>query len=132
MEIALVVAVIAANRDLDDPVTATREVLDALGLLSERGRGSRDVALKGLQRTGFWLTILVGYMVMTGGFVAGIRAGIEAELLLLRQLASLAERQKASTESRNASASSRCRFIRHKYRLFASTRAFASTCTPAR
>ncbi|HMW57835.1 MAG: heme A synthase [Candidatus Accumulibacter phosphatis] len=47
----------------------------ALGLLSERGRGSRDVALKGLQRTGFWLTILVGYMVMTGGFVAGIRAG---------------------------------------------------------
>ena len=47
----------------------------ALGLLSERSRGSRDVALQGLQRTGFWLTVLVGYMVITGGFVAGIRAG---------------------------------------------------------
>lgn len=28
-----VVAVIASKRDLDDPVAATREVLDALGLL---------------------------------------------------------------------------------------------------
>lgn len=33
--------------------------------------------------------------------LAQYRAGIEAELVLLRQLASLAERQKASTESRN-------------------------------
>lgn len=47
----------------------------AMGLLSERSRGSHDVALQGLQRIGFWLTILVGYMVITGGFVAGIRAG---------------------------------------------------------
>ncbi|MEF8768601.1 MAG: COX15/CtaA family protein [Candidatus Accumulibacter contiguus] len=47
----------------------------ALGLLTERSRVSRDVALQGLQRTGFWLTILVGYMVISGGFVAGIRAG---------------------------------------------------------
>jgi cytochrome c oxidase assembly protein subunit 15 len=28
-----------------------------------------------LQRMGFWLAILVGYMVVTGGLVAGIRAG---------------------------------------------------------
>jgi cytochrome c oxidase assembly protein subunit 15 len=28
-----------------------------------------------LQRIGFWLAILVGYMVVTGGLVAGIRAG---------------------------------------------------------
>lgn len=36
----LVVAVIAANRDLDDPVTATREVLDALGLLEGHHDGT--------------------------------------------------------------------------------------------
>ena len=28
-----------------------------------------------MQRSGFWLTILVAYMVVSGGFVAGIRAG---------------------------------------------------------
>lgn len=47
----------------------------ALGLLSERARATHDAALRGLQRIGFWLTILIGYMVVSGGFVAGIRAG---------------------------------------------------------
>ena len=48
----------------------------ALGLLAERTRtASNNAVLHGLQRSGFWLTILVGYMVVSGGFVAGIRAG---------------------------------------------------------
>ncbi|MBP9804482.1 MAG: COX15/CtaA family protein [Candidatus Accumulibacter sp.] len=47
----------------------------ALGLLAERTRTASNAALRGLQRSGFWLTILVGYMVVSGGFVAGIRAG---------------------------------------------------------
>jgi heme a synthase len=47
----------------------------ALGLWSERARETVDVALRKLQRTGFWLSILAFYMVVTGGFVAGIRAG---------------------------------------------------------
>ncbi|WP_300335170.1 COX15/CtaA family protein [Accumulibacter sp.] len=47
----------------------------ALGLLAERARPSTDAALKRLQRIGFWLVILVAYMVVSGGFVAGIRAG---------------------------------------------------------
>lgn len=47
----------------------------ALGLLAERARHTADAALRGLQRSGFWLTILVAYMVVSGGFVAGIRAG---------------------------------------------------------
>jgi cytochrome c oxidase assembly protein subunit 15 len=47
----------------------------ALGLWAERARETANVALKKLQRTGFWLAILVFYMVITGGFVAGIRAG---------------------------------------------------------
>ena len=47
----------------------------ALGLLAERARHTADAALRGLQRGGFWLTILVAYMVVSGGFVAGIRAG---------------------------------------------------------
>lgn len=47
----------------------------ALGLCAERARATADGALKKLQRTGFWLAILVFYMVITGGFVAGIRAG---------------------------------------------------------
>jgi cytochrome c oxidase assembly protein subunit 15 len=34
-----------------------------------------DAALEKLQRFGFWLALLVFYMVITGGFVAGIRAG---------------------------------------------------------
>jgi len=47
----------------------------ALDLLSP-GRGTtHDAAVRRLQRTGFWLTVLVGYMVVSGGFVAGIRAG---------------------------------------------------------
>jgi cytochrome c oxidase assembly protein subunit 15 len=47
----------------------------ALGLCAERVRSSADTALKKLQRFGFWLVLLVFYMVITGGFVAGIRAG---------------------------------------------------------
>lgn len=47
----------------------------ALGLLAERDRVTHDAALRRLQRSGFWLTILIGYMVVSGGFVAGIRAG---------------------------------------------------------
>ncbi|HEX5802622.1 MAG TPA: COX15/CtaA family protein [Azospira sp.] len=47
----------------------------ALGLVAERARGTADAALRKLQRVGFWLAILVAYMVVTGGFVAGIRAG---------------------------------------------------------
>ena len=47
----------------------------ALGLLAERARQTRDDALRGLQRMCFWLSILVAYMVVSGGFVAGIRAG---------------------------------------------------------
>jgi cytochrome c oxidase assembly protein subunit 15 len=47
----------------------------ALDLISERGRAFADPALRRLQRFGFWLALLVFYMVITGGFVAGIRAG---------------------------------------------------------
>lgn len=47
----------------------------AMGLLAERSRRSTDSALRKLQRIGFWLAILVFYMIITGGFVAGIRAG---------------------------------------------------------
>ncbi|MEF8721388.1 MAG: COX15/CtaA family protein [Candidatus Accumulibacter delftensis] len=47
----------------------------ALGLRSERVRVTTDATLKGLQRFAFWLAILVGYMVVSGGLVAGIRAG---------------------------------------------------------
>ncbi|WP_313951499.1 COX15/CtaA family protein [Accumulibacter sp.] len=47
----------------------------ALGLLAERARATTDATLKGLQRIGFWLLMLVAYMVVSGGFVAGIRAG---------------------------------------------------------
>ena len=47
----------------------------ALGLWSERARGTAEDTLQGLQRTGFWLAVLAFYMVITGGFVAGIRAG---------------------------------------------------------
>jgi cytochrome c oxidase assembly protein subunit 15 len=47
----------------------------ALGLCAERMRSTADAALKKLQQAGFWLAILVFYMIITGGFVAGIRAG---------------------------------------------------------
>jgi cytochrome c oxidase assembly protein subunit 15 len=47
----------------------------ALGLCAERAGATTDAALKKLQRFGFWLALLVFYMVITGGFVAGIRAG---------------------------------------------------------
>ena len=47
----------------------------ALGLLAERGGRMVNGTVLGLRRFGFWLTLLVLYMVVTGGFVAGIRAG---------------------------------------------------------
>ncbi|MDP2795763.1 MAG: COX15/CtaA family protein [Sulfurisoma sp.] len=47
----------------------------AMGLLAERKREYANAALQKLQRTGFWLALLAFYMVITGGFVAGIRAG---------------------------------------------------------
>ena len=47
----------------------------ALDLLSPRRGTTHDAAVRSLQRGGFWLTVLVGYMVVSGGFVAGIRAG---------------------------------------------------------
>lgn len=46
-----------------------------LGLVTARARRTADTTLRGLQRIGFWLAILVFYMVITGGFVAGTRAG---------------------------------------------------------
>ncbi|OHC67858.1 MAG: heme A synthase [Rhodocyclales bacterium GWA2_65_20] len=47
----------------------------ALGLLAERTRVAADAAVAKLRRVGFWLALLVFYMIVTGGFVAGIRAG---------------------------------------------------------
>ncbi|MBI4988218.1 MAG: COX15/CtaA family protein [Rhodocyclales bacterium] len=47
----------------------------ALGLLAERGGRMVDEAILRLRRLGFWMTLLVLYMVVSGGFVAGIRAG---------------------------------------------------------
>ncbi len=46
----------------------------ALDLLAERTRQPSE-SLHGVRRLGVWLTGLVAYMVVTGGFVAGIRAG---------------------------------------------------------
>lgn len=47
----------------------------ALGLVSKRAAGLAGELVQRLQRGGFWLAVLVFYMVVTGGFVAGIRAG---------------------------------------------------------
>ncbi len=47
----------------------------ALDLWTERAQKNPNPALRSLQRIGFWLSALVFYMVVTGGFVAGIRAG---------------------------------------------------------
>ncbi|MBI4741003.1 MAG: COX15/CtaA family protein [Betaproteobacteria bacterium] len=47
----------------------------AFGLWAERAGKTADATSKRLQRAGFWLAILAFYMVVTGGFVAGIRAG---------------------------------------------------------
>lgn len=46
-----------------------------LGLGAARAVTPRDSASRGLQRFGFWLALLVFYMVVSGGFVAGMRAG---------------------------------------------------------
>ena len=47
----------------------------ALGLLEERSRYFAHEAYRRVQRFGSWLVVLTFYMVVTGGFVAGIRAG---------------------------------------------------------
>ncbi|MBL8399092.1 MAG: COX15/CtaA family protein [Candidatus Accumulibacter sp.] len=47
----------------------------ALDLLSERVPDTHDSRIRRLQRIGLGLLVLVGYMVISGGFVAGIRAG---------------------------------------------------------
>lgn len=47
----------------------------ALDLLEERSRYFADEGFRRLQRFGFWIGVLTFYMVATGGFVAGIRAG---------------------------------------------------------
>ncbi len=47
----------------------------ALGLLAERARDAADEALRRLRRIGMWLALLVFYLIVSGGFVAGIRAG---------------------------------------------------------
>ncbi len=47
----------------------------AFGLLAERGGRMVDESILRLRRFGFWLILLAFYMVVTGGFVAGIRAG---------------------------------------------------------
>ncbi|CAG0932402.1 MAG: Heme A synthase [Rhodocyclaceae bacterium] len=47
----------------------------ALGLVEERSRYFAHQGYRRLQRFGFWLFALACYMVVTGGFVAGIRAG---------------------------------------------------------
>ena len=47
----------------------------ALDLLAPRADQAPNTRLRGVQRFGFWLAILVALMVVTGGFVAGIRAG---------------------------------------------------------
>lgn len=46
----------------------------ALGILNERVATVSESVAK-LRRAGFWLAVLTFYMVVTGGFVAGIRAG---------------------------------------------------------
>ena len=47
----------------------------ALGLLAERSRSAGNALLRQLQRIGLGLALLVFYMIVSGGFVAGIRAG---------------------------------------------------------
>ncbi len=47
----------------------------ALDLLAERGASLADAGLRKLRQAGLWLAILGFYMIVTGGFVAGIRAG---------------------------------------------------------
>jgi cytochrome c oxidase assembly protein subunit 15 len=47
----------------------------ALGLREKRTRAAGDGEWRRWRRVGFWLTLLVAYMVVSGGFVAGIRAG---------------------------------------------------------
>jgi len=48
----------------------------ALGLLAERVRISADESLRRLQRFAAWLALLIFVMVLSGGFVAGLHAGL--------------------------------------------------------
>jgi cytochrome c oxidase assembly protein subunit 15 len=56
-------------------VIFTAMVWVALGLLGERTPYVANRVVTKLRKVGFWLTVLAGYMIVTGGFVAGIRAG---------------------------------------------------------
>lgn len=56
-------------------VIFTAMVWVALGLLAERTPYVANRVVTKLRKVGFWLTVLAGYMIVTGGFVAGIRAG---------------------------------------------------------
>ena len=47
----------------------------ALGLLKSRTSSVTDAGIAQLRRWGLWLVIGLAYMIVTGGFVAGIRAG---------------------------------------------------------
>jgi len=47
----------------------------ALDLLAERSRSAGDALLQRLQRVGLGVALLLFYMIVSGGFVAGIRAG---------------------------------------------------------
>jgi len=47
----------------------------ALDLLAERSRRAGDAQLQKLQRIAFGVALLLFYMIVSGGFVAGIRAG---------------------------------------------------------
>ena len=47
----------------------------ALGQLRARDSTTRDPGMASLQRWGLWLLLGLAYMIVTGGFVAGIRAG---------------------------------------------------------
>ena len=47
----------------------------ALGILAERSRMALDAGVARLRTIGFRLALLAFYMIVTGGFVAGIRAG---------------------------------------------------------
>ena len=53
----------------------TAMVWVALGLYAQRERAVRGTARAGLQKAGAWIAGVAFYMIVTGGFVAGIRAG---------------------------------------------------------
>ena len=56
-------------------VIFTAMVWVALGILGERAPYVANRVVARLRRVGAWLLLLAAYMIVTGGFVAGIRAG---------------------------------------------------------